>query len=118
MDGEGSRVPVLWDDRGDVAKAFDVGIFSDFFNLEGFQFRQKSGHPVLEDVLSEGDRRFLYERVPLTVRPTQAQRRVGTGGHVRLAPAVITKVKPFNFLCHGRPHSRLALLWYFCPQGG
>ena len=92
MDGEGSRVPVLWDDRGEVAKAFDVGIFSDFCNL--FQFRQ-SGHPVLEDVLSEGDRRFLYERVLLTVRPTQAQRRVGTGGHVRLAPAVVTKVKPF-----------------------
>ena len=57
MDGEGSRVPVLWDDRGEVAKAFDVGIFSDLCNLEGFQFRQ-SGHPVLEDVLSEGDRRF------------------------------------------------------------
>ena len=94
MDGEGSRVPVLWDDRGEVAKAFDVGIFSNFCNLEGFQFRQ-SRHPVLEDVLSEGDRRFLYERVLLTARPTQAQRRVGTGGHVRLAPAVVTKVKPF-----------------------
>ena len=62
MDGEGSRVPVLWDDRGEVAKAFDVGIFSNFCKLEGFQFRQ-SGHPVL-------DRRFLYERVLLTVRPT------------------------------------------------
>ena len=47
---------------------------------------------MLEDVLSEGDRRFLYERVLLTVRPTQAQRRVGTGGHVRLASAVVTKV--------------------------
>ena len=57
MDGEGSKVPVLWDDRGEVAKAFDVGIFSNFCNLEGFQFRQ-SGHPVLEDVLSEGDRRY------------------------------------------------------------
>ena len=49
---------------------------------------------MLEDVLSEGDRRFLYERVLLTVRPTQAQRRVGTDGNVRLAPAVVTKVKP------------------------
>ena len=94
MDGDGSRVPVLWDDRGEVAKAFDVGIFSHFCNSEGFQFRQ-SGHPVLEDVLSEGDRRFLYERVLLTARPMQAQRRVGTGGHVRLAPAVVTKVKYF-----------------------
>ena len=94
MDGEGSRVPVLWDDRGEVANAFEVGIFSNFCNLESFQFRQ-SGHRVLEDVLSEGDRRFLYERVLLTVRPTQAQRRVGTGGHVRLAPAFFTKVKPF-----------------------
>ena len=94
MDGKASRVPVLWDDRCEVAKAFDVGIFSDFCNLEGVQFRQ-SGHPVLEDVLSEGDRRFLYERVLLTVRPTQVQRRVGTGGHVRLAPAVVTKGKPF-----------------------
>ena len=71
MDGEGSRVPVLWDDRGEVAKAFDVGIFSNFCNLEGFQFRQ-SGHSVLENVLSKGDRRFLYERILLTVRPTQA----------------------------------------------
>ena len=35
MDGEGSRVPVVWDDRGEVAKAFDVGIFSDFYNLLG-----------------------------------------------------------------------------------
>ena len=50
---------------------------------------------MLEEVLSEGDRLFLYERVLLTVRPTQAQRRVGTGGHVRLAPAVVTKAKPF-----------------------
>ena len=50
---------------------------------------------MLEDVLSEGDRLFLYERVLLTVRPTQAQRRVGTGGLVRLAPVVVTKVKPF-----------------------
>ena len=50
---------------------------------------------MLEDVLSEGDRRFLYERVLLTARPMQAQRRVGTGGHVRLAPAVVTKVKYF-----------------------
>ena len=50
---------------------------------------------MLEDVLSEGERRFLYERVLLTVRPTQAQRRVGTGGHVRVAPAVVTKVKTF-----------------------
>ena len=33
---EGSRVPVLRDDRGEVAKAFDVGIFSNFCNLEGF----------------------------------------------------------------------------------
>ena len=94
MDEEGSRVRVLWDNRGEVAKAFDVGIFSDFCNLEGFQFTS-SGHPVLENVYSEGDRRFLYERVLLTVRPTQAQRHVGTGGHVRLAPAVVTKVKPF-----------------------
>ena len=94
MNGKGSRVPVLWDDRGEVAKAFDVGIFSNFCNLEGFQFRQ-SGHPVLKDVLSEGDRRFLYECVLLTIRPMQAQRRVGTGGHVRLSPAVVTKVKPF-----------------------
>ena len=82
MDAEGSRVPVLWDDRGE------------FCNLESFQFRQ-SGHRVLEEVLSEGDRRFLYERVLLTARPPQAQRRVGTGGHVRLAPAFVTKVKPF-----------------------
>ena len=94
MDGEGSRVPVLWDDRGEEANAFDVGIFSNFCNLESFQFRQ-SEHPVLEDVLSEGDRRFLYERVLLSVRLTQTQRRVGTGGHVRLAPAVVTKVKTF-----------------------
>ena len=94
MDGEGSRVPVLWDDRGEVAKALDVGIFSNFCNLEGFQLRQ-SGHPVLEDVPSEGNCRFLYERLLLTVRLTQAQRRVGTGGHVRLAPAVATKVKSF-----------------------
>ena len=94
MDGEGSKVPVLWADRGEVAKAFDVGIFSNFRNLEGFQFR-RSGHPVLEDVLSEGDRRFFHGRVLLTVRPTHAQRRVGTGGHVRLAPAVVIKVKPF-----------------------
>ena len=94
MYGEGPRVPVLWDDRGEVAKAFEVGIFSNFCNLESFQFRQ-SGHRVLEDVLSEGGRRFLYERVLVTVRPTQAQRRVGTGGHVRLAPAFVTKVKPF-----------------------
>ena len=50
---------------------------------------------MLEDVLSEGDRRFLFERVLLTVRLTQAQRRVGIGGHVRLAPAVVTKVEPF-----------------------
>ena len=90
MDGEGSRVPVLWDDRGEVAKAFDVGIFSNFYNLEGFQFRQ-SGHPVLGDVLSEGDHRFFHERVLLTFRPTHAQRRVGTGGHVRFAPAVVTE---------------------------
>ena len=90
MDGKGSRVVVLWDDCGEVAKAFDVGIFSNFRKLEGFQFRQ-SGHPVLEDVLSEGDGRFFHERVLLTVRPTHAQRRVGTGGHVRLAPAVVTK---------------------------
>ena len=69
MDGEGSRVPVLWDDRGEVAKAVDVAIFSNFCNLEGFQFRQ-SGHLVLEDVHSEGDYRFLYERVLLTVRLT------------------------------------------------
>ena len=33
LDGEGSRVTVLWDDRGEVAKAFDVGIFSNFCNL-------------------------------------------------------------------------------------
>ena len=51
MGGEGSRVPALWDDRGEVAKAFDVGIFSNFCNLEGFQFRQ-GGHPVLEDVFT------------------------------------------------------------------
>ena len=94
MDGEGSRVPFLWVDRGEVRKTFDVGIFSNFCNLEGFQFKQ-SGHPVLEDVLSERDRCFFHERVLLTVRPTQAQRRVGTGGDVRLAPAVVTKVKPF-----------------------
>ena len=90
MDGEGSRVPVLWDNRVQVAKTFDVGVFSNFRNLEGFQFRQ-SGHPELEDELSEGDCRFSYERVLLTVRPTHAQRRVGTGGHVRLDPAVVTK---------------------------
>ena len=94
MDGEGSRVPVLWDDRGQVAKAFDVVIFSNSCNLEGFQFKQ-SGHQVLEDVLSGGERPFFHERVLLTVRPTQAQRRVGTGGHVRLAPVFVTKVKPF-----------------------
>ena len=115
MHGKGSRVPVPWDDRGEVAKAFDVGIFSNFCNLGGFQFRQ-SGHPVLEDVLSEGDRRFLYERVLLTVRPTQAQRCVGTGGHIRLAPAVVTRLN-LSFLCHGRPHLRLALLWPFLSTG-
>ena len=40
MDEERSRVPILWDDRGKVAKAFDVGIFSNFRNLEDFRFRQ------------------------------------------------------------------------------
>ena len=94
MDGGGSRVPALWGDRGEVAKAFDVDIFYNFCNLEGFQSRQ-SGHPVPEDVLMEGDHRFSHEGVLLTVRPTQAQRRVSTGGHVRLAPAVVSKVKSF-----------------------
>ena len=89
MDGEGSRVPILRDDRGKVAKAFDVGILSNFRNLEGSQFRQGE-HSVL-DVLSEGARRFFHERVPLTARRTHAQRRVGTCGHVLLAPAVVSK---------------------------
>ena len=93
MGGGGSRVPVLWGDRGEVAMAFDVGIVYNF-NLEGFQSRQ-SGHPVPEDVLSEGDHRFFHKGVLLTVRPTQAQRRVSTSGHVRLAPAVVSKVKSF-----------------------
>ena len=58
MYGEGSRVPILWNDRGKVAKAFDVGILSNSRNLEGFQFRQ-GGHPV-PDVLIEDDSRFFH----------------------------------------------------------
>ena len=117
MDGEGSRIPVLWDDRGEVANTFDVDIFSNFSNLEGFQFRL-GGHPVLDDVLGEDDRRFFHERVLLTARPSHAaapcearwsRTSCSSGCHQRLK---------LSFLCHGRPHSRLALPWPFCPQGG
>ena len=93
MDGEGSRVPILWDDRGKVAKAFDVGIFSNFRNLESFQFRQ-GGHPVL-DVLSEGDRRSSTNVSSLPPVPrTRSAAGVPVGTYVllqRLSP----KVKPF-----------------------
>ena len=109
MDEEGSRVTVLWDDRGEVTNAFDVGIFSNFRNLEGFQFRL-GRHPVLDDVLSEGDRRFFHERVLVTARSTHAQRRVGPGGNVRLAPAVVTKGSTFPFLALPR---ETALASYF-----
>ena len=54
-------------------------------------------------MLSEGDSRFFHERVLLTVCPTHAQRRVGTGGHVRLAPAVVTKVSTFPSSATGDP---------------
>ena len=90
MDEEESSVPALWNDRGEVAKALDVCIFFNLFNLEGFQFRL-GVHPALDDVHSEGDRCFFHEGVLLTVRPTHAQRRVGPGGHARLAPAIVTK---------------------------
>ena len=81
MDDKRSRVPVLWDDdRGVVAKTFDVCILSNMYNLDVYQFRL-GGLPVLEDVLSEDDHRFFPERVLLTACPTHAQRRVGPSEH-------------------------------------
>ena len=81
MDDKRSRVPVLWDDRGVVAKTFDVCIFSNLYNLDVYQFRL-GGLSVLEGVLREVDRRFFHERVLLTACPTHAQRRVGPSGYV------------------------------------
>ena len=50
MDGEGSSAPVLWHDRGEVAKDFDVCIFK-LRNLDGSQFIL-GVHSGLDDVLS------------------------------------------------------------------
>ena len=109
MDRERSGLPILWDDRGKVAKAFDVGIFSNFRNLGGFRFRQ-CGHPVL-DVLSERDRRFFHERVLLTAAPCGAR-----GARTSCSSGCHQKVN-LSFLCHGRPHSRLPLPWPFLSAG-
>ena len=70
MDGEGFSVPVLWDDRGEVANAFNVGIFSNFLNYQGFQFRlgdtRRSKTCLVKVVVASSTNASSLPPVPLT----------------------------------------------------
>ena len=116
MDGEGSRVPVLWDDRGEVAKAFDAVSSPTSAILRAFS-SDRVDTQCLRTCLVRVTVAFYTKASSL---PSVPRRRsavwVPVGTYVLLQRLSLRL--NLSFLCHGRPHSRLALLWPFCPQGG